>query len=78
MGKTNTRLELARTAYREALEAARSGPSPEAWTRLLAAGKELSSAQEPQRRGRSRGRRGAVRSTRGQGREPAPGADGRD
>jgi len=31
MGKTNTRLELARTAYREALEAARTGPSREAW-----------------------------------------------
>ncbi len=50
MAKTNIQLETARTTYREALEAARANPTPEAWTRLLAAGKALSSAQEPKRR----------------------------
>ena len=59
MGKMNTRLDAVRKAYREALEVARERPTPEAWARLLAAGKELSSAQEPRSRGR-RGRRGAV------------------
>ncbi len=63
-GKTNARLELARAAYREALEAARTNPSPEAWTRLLDAGKELTSAQEPRSRAGSRGRRGATPSYR--------------
>ncbi len=52
MGKTNTRLEVARIAYREALEAARTGPSPEAWSRLFAAGKELSAASERRPRDR--------------------------
>jgi hypothetical protein len=47
MAKTNSRLEAARQAYREALDAARAHPTPEAWTRLLAAGKELSAASEP-------------------------------
>jgi hypothetical protein len=47
MGKTNSRLEAARRAYREALDAARAHPTPEAWARLLAAGKELSAAAEP-------------------------------
>lgn len=47
MAKTNSRLETARSAYREALEAARAHPSPEAWARLLGAGKELSAATEP-------------------------------
>jgi hypothetical protein len=59
MGKMNTRLDAVRKAYREALESARARPTPEAWARLLAAGKELSSAQEPRNRGR-RGRRSAV------------------
>jgi hypothetical protein len=59
MGKTNTRLDAVRKAYREALESARASPTPEAWARLLAAGKELSSAQEPRSRGR-RSRRGAL------------------
>ncbi len=61
MAKTNNRVELARKAYRDALEAARAHPSPEAWAKLLAAGKELSLAQEPRpsRPGR-RGRRSAA------------------
>jgi hypothetical protein len=59
MGKTNTRLEAVRKAYREALESARVKPTSETWARLLAAGKELSSLQEPKGRGR-RSRRNAV------------------
>ncbi len=57
MGKANARLDAARKAYREALDAARKSPSPEAWSRLLAAGKELSAAEDP--RPRRRGRRPA-------------------
>jgi hypothetical protein len=57
MAKSNSRLESARKAYREALEAARANPSPEAWTRLLTAGKDLSAAQEPRRGGGRRARR---------------------
>ncbi len=57
MPKTNSRLEAARQAYREALEAARTRPTPEAWAKLLAVGKELSAAQEPRSRGSRRGRR---------------------
>jgi hypothetical protein len=60
MSKSNSRLDAARKAYREALEAARANPSPEAWTRLLAAGKDLSSAQEPRSRGSGRRPRRAV------------------
>lgn len=56
MGKGNSRLDDARRSYRDALELARAKPSPEAWARLLAAGKELSLAQEP--RGARPGRRG--------------------
>jgi hypothetical protein len=56
MGKANARLDAARKAYREALEAARIGPTPEAWARLLAAGKELSAAEAPRPRGRNRRR----------------------
>jgi hypothetical protein len=56
MAKPNVRLDAARKAYREALEAARSSPTPEAWAKLLAAGKELSAAEDPRSRGR-RGRR---------------------
>jgi len=56
MGKVNARLEAARNAYREALEAARRSPTPEAWSRLLGAGKELSAAEDPRPRSR-RGRR---------------------
>jgi hypothetical protein len=56
MAKPNVRLDAARKAYREALDAARSSPTPEAWAKLLAAGKELSAAQDPRTRGR-RGRR---------------------
>ena len=52
MGKTNTWLEAARKAYREALESARASPTAEAWGKLLAAGKALSSAEEPKSRGR--------------------------
>ena len=59
MGKTNTRLEAVRKAYREALELARGSPTPEAWAKLLAAGKELSLAQEPRSRSR-RSRRNTV------------------
>ena len=54
MAKENARLEAARKAYREALEAARTSPTPEAWTRLLAAGKELSAATESKPRSRRR------------------------
>ncbi|HEX9052730.1 MAG TPA: hypothetical protein VF841_19545 [Anaeromyxobacter sp.] len=56
MAKASARLDAARKAYREALESARAKPTPEAWTRLLAAGKELSSAEESRPRSR-RGRR---------------------
>ena len=59
MVKSNPRLEAARQGYREALVAARESPSAEAWTRLLAAGKELSKATEPPPRSR-RGRRPAA------------------
>jgi hypothetical protein len=52
MAKSNARIEAARKAYRDALEAARATPTPETWTRLLAAGKELSSAEEPRPRAR--------------------------
>lgn len=58
MGKSNGRLDAARKAYREALEVARRSPTAEAWSRLLAAGKELSAAEDPRGRGR-RGRRQA-------------------
>jgi hypothetical protein len=60
MPKQNARLDAARKAYREALEAARSSPTPEAWAKLLGAGKELSAAEDPRSRGR-RGRRPAAR-----------------
>ncbi len=60
MAKSNARLEDARKAYRQALDTARATPSPEAWARLLAVGKELSAAEEPQPRGR-RPRRHAPR-----------------
>lgn len=56
MSKANPRLEAARKAYREALEAARARPSSDAWARLLAAGRELSSAEESRPRSR-RGRK---------------------
>ncbi len=58
MPKASARLDAARKAYREALEAARAKPTPDAWARLLAAGKELSSAEESRPRSR-RGRRPA-------------------
>lgn len=58
MAKPNARLDAARKSYREALEAARTTPTPEAWAKLLAAGKELSAAEDPRARGR-RGRRRA-------------------
>jgi hypothetical protein len=60
MAKANARLDAARTAYREALEAARKSPTPEAWGRLLAAGKELSAAEDPRPRSR-RGRKPQAR-----------------
>ncbi len=61
MAKVNPRLEMARSSYREALAAAREKPTPEAWARLLAAGKELSAAEEAprSRRGRKPGARPA-------------------
>ncbi len=59
MAKASARLEAARKAYREALDAARQKPTSEAWARLLAAGKELSSAEESRPRSR-RGRRAAA------------------
>lgn len=52
MAKVNARLDAARKAYRETLEAARVNPTAEAWSKLLAAGKELSAATEPRPRGR--------------------------
>ncbi len=58
MPRASARLDAARKAYREALEAARARPTPEAWARLLAAGKELSAAEESRPRSR-RGRRPA-------------------
>jgi hypothetical protein len=60
MGKTNTRLEAARRDYRDALEAARAAPTPAAWAKLLAAGKELSAAQELRTRPGRRSRRNAT------------------
>jgi hypothetical protein len=60
MSKQNARLDAARKAYREALEAARRSPTPDAWAKLLAAGKELSAAEDPRSRDR-RGRRRAAR-----------------
>jgi hypothetical protein len=60
MAKPNARLDAARKTYREALDAARGSPTPEAWAKLLAAGKELSAAEDP----RSRGRRGRRRPER--------------
>ncbi len=59
MAKVNPRLEVARKSYREALESARAAPTPEAWARLLSAGKELSAAEEAPRS--RRGRRPAPR-----------------
>jgi hypothetical protein len=59
MAKGNARLEAARKAYRDALDVARRSPTPEAWGRLLAAGKELSAAEDPPRS--RRGRRPQVR-----------------
>jgi hypothetical protein len=56
MAKGNARLDAARKAYRDALEIARRSPTPDAWARLLAAGKELSAAEDPRSRSR-RGRR---------------------
>jgi len=50
----NVRLEGARTEYREALQVARASPTPEAWARLLAAGKALSSLEEAPQRKRGR------------------------
>ncbi len=56
MAKENARLDAARTAYRHALEIARRSPTSEAWARLLAAGKDLSAAEDPRPRSR-RGKR---------------------
>jgi hypothetical protein len=73
MARQSARLDAARKAYREALEAARATPTPEAWTRLLAAGKELSAAEDPRSRGRRSRRRpeappsGEVEGTLGHG-----------
>jgi hypothetical protein len=64
MARSSGRLDAARKAYREALDAARAQPTPEAWARLLAAGKELSAAEDPRTRSR-RGRRPAPRAGEG-------------
>lgn len=74
MGKGNNRVETARAAYRDALETARAHPSPEAWARLLAAGKELSLAQEPRaaRTGRRSRRAAGVPTLRELEPEPEP------
>jgi hypothetical protein len=66
MAKPSARLDAARKAYREALEVARASPTPEAWARLLAAGKELSSAEDPRTQGR-RGRRRPAPTPRAEG-----------
>ena len=73
MAKVNLRLDAARKAYREALDAARTNPSPEAWARLLAAGKELSAAEEPRpsRAGRRTRRTGTPSYTDLEGPPPA-------
>lgn len=60
MAKVNARLDAARKTYREALDAARESPTSAAWARLLAAGRELSAAEEPRARSR-RGRRSGPR-----------------
>ena len=60
MGKINIWLETARKAYREALESARASPTAETWGKLLAAGKALSSAEQPKNRGGRRSRRTPV------------------
>ncbi len=60
MAKTKTWLEAARKTYREALELARASPTAEAWAKLLAAGKALSSAEEPKSRGGRRSKRAGV------------------
>jgi hypothetical protein len=52
MPKQSPRLDAARKTYREALEVARNSPTSEAWAKLLAAGRELSAAQDPRSRGR--------------------------
>jgi hypothetical protein len=72
MGKTNTRLESACRVYREALDAARANPTPEAWAKLLAAGKELSAAQEPRTRRGRRSRRSATPTIHDLEEAPAP------
>jgi len=69
MAKANPRLDAARQAYREALVAARTNPSAEAWARLLAAGKALSAATEPPRSRRGRKPAGA------QGEQTGPSVD---
>ena len=81
MAKQNARLDEARRAYREALEAARASPTPEAWAKLLAAGKELSVAEDPRSRGRRARRRpptsGDAREERAEAIEPGEGAEER-
>jgi hypothetical protein len=72
MGKTNTRLENARRVYREALDAARANPTPEAWAKLLGAGKELSAAQEPRTRRGRRSRRNVTPTIQDLEEAPAP------
>jgi hypothetical protein len=64
MGKTNAWVESARKAYREALESARASPTADAWGKLLAAGKALSSAEEPKSRGGRRSRRATMPTSR--------------
>ncbi|MFY3746549.1 hypothetical protein ACOQFB_21755 [Anaeromyxobacter sp. Red801] len=76
MARSSGRLDAARKAYREALEAARAQPTPEAWARLLAAGKELSAAEDPRSRSR-RGRRPEPRASEG-GTEAADHLEGMD
>jgi hypothetical protein len=54
------RLDGARAEHRDALEAARERPTPEAWARLLAAGKALSTLEDaPSRKRGRKGRRGS-------------------
>ncbi len=74
MAKVNARLDMARTAYREALEAARAHPTPEAWAKLLSAGKELSAAADGPRRS-LRGRRPGSATPAEEHADDAPGVE---
>jgi hypothetical protein len=52
--KNLSRVDLARGAYKAAVDAARAEPTPARWARLLRAGKNLRDAIEDAARDRSR------------------------